>query len=339
MNCFIKIFTSLLIASTFLVSCHRNPLKIDVSAITEEVKIIRFEQELKSLENTPTLEQLYSLRDKYPVFTDLYTDFIIRIGIIEDEDFEQHMHAFLNDTMIISLFKLVDERFNQFEPVKSELVKAFKHYRYYFPTLDLPEIYTCVSGFNESVFIAEDFIGISLDKYLGTNIAYYSLLGLPRYKQRKMIPEMIPTDILYAWAMSEFDIGENASTLLDHIIHEGKLLYFLEAMMPSAHDTILTGFTARQVEWCKNNERQMWTYLIEHELLFSNKQMDIVRYINDGPQTNGFPSESPARTGAWIGWQIIKRYMKRNKEVTLAQLMENRDFSNILNASVYMPID
>jgi hypothetical protein len=39
----------------------------------------------------------------------------------------------------------------------------------------------------------------------------------------------------------------------------------------------------------------MWNYLVENKILYSNKRMDILRYINDGPYTSGFPIESPAR--------------------------------------------
>lgn len=327
----------LVLISAILLSCSRNPLKIDISGIQEEVRIIRFEQELIKWGTHPGWEELTALRDEHPDFTDLFTDLIIRIGMLDNEEAVNGIHAFLTDTMIQSVYRLTEEQFEDFRKIEDDLVKAFKHYRYYYPERPLPDIYTCISGFNESAFVAEGFIGISLDKYLGSQTAYYTMLGIPRYKQRKMVPEMITADVVYVWAMGEFNPGNKTVTVLDHIIHEGKLLYFMEAMMPEAPDSIITGFTAAQVEWCRNNEPQMWTFLIEKELLYSTKQMDIVRYINDGPQTSGFPQESPGRTGAWIGWQIIRKYMKRNPEVTLNQLMENTNYQEILNSSAYLP--
>ncbi|MFZ5429988.1 MAG: DUF2268 domain-containing putative Zn-dependent protease [Bacteroidota bacterium] len=327
----------LVLISAILLSCSRNPLKIDISGIQEEVRIIRFEQELIKWGTHPGWEELTALRDEHPDFTDLFTDLIIRIGMLDNEEAVNGIHAFLTDTMIQSVYRLTEEQFEDFRKIEDDLVKAFKHYLYYYPERPLPDIYTCISGFNESAFVAEGFIGISLDKYLGSQTAYYTMLGIPRYKQRKMVPEMITADVVYVWAMGEFNPGNKTVTVLDHIIHEGKLLYFMEAMMPEAPDSIITGFTAAQVEWCRNNEPQMWTFLIEKELLYSTKQMDIVRYINDGPQTSGFPQESPGRTGAWIGWQIIRKYMKRNPEVTLNQLMENTNYQEILNSSAYLP--
>jgi len=336
MKLFLRI-SHILMLALLMLSCNRNPLKINVSDITDQVKIVRFDQELKSLGKNPYLDQLKNFREKHAAFTDLFTGHIIRIGNIDEEEFTSAIHAFLNDTMIASLYGVVEERFTDFSKIEKELTQAFKHYRYYFPTKPLPAIYTCISGFNESAFVTEGIIGVSLDKYLGPQTAYYQMLGFPRYKQRKMIPCMIPSDVMYVWAMGEFEMGENATTLLDHMVHEGKMLYFMQAMIPSAHDSLLIGYTSKQVEWCKKNETQMWTYLIEKEMLYSTKQMDIVRYVNDGPQTSGFPAESPGRTGAWLGWQIIRKYMKRNPGITLAGLMANNNYQEILNASAYLP--
>ena len=320
-----------------MIGCNNDPLKINISSIREEVSIIRFEKNLFNLGLNPSTTEINAFYEKYPAFTDLFTWQIIRIGDIRDSSGMTSINTFINDTVVQQLIKMVDQRFSGFEEDGRKLVKAFKHYRYYFPDRALPTIYTCISDFNESVFTAEGIVGISLDKYLGESCRYYPLLEIPRYKQRKMIPEMIPADVMYCWGMSEFEISRDATTLLDHMIHEGKLWYFTEAMLPGTADTLLTGFTARELKWCKGNEKEMWNYLVENKLLFSTKQMDIVRYINDGPKTNGFPPGSPARTGAWIGRQIIRSYMKKNPGTGLAQLMQNTQYQDILNKSGYMP--
>jgi hypothetical protein len=201
----------------------------------------------------------------------------------------------------------------------------------------LPEIYTCISGFNESVFISGNLIGISLDKYLGSECEFYPLLGIPAYKQRKMIPGMIVSDVIREWGRSRFPLGKDATTLCDYMVYEGRLFYFMQAMLPEIPDSLITGFSEQQLKWCHNNQSEMWNYLVENKLLFSTRQMDIVRYINDGPTTNGFPKESPGRTGAWLGWQIVRKYMKKNPEVTLPDLMANDNYQGILNASAYAP--
>jgi hypothetical protein len=321
----------------FLSGCSTNRLKINVSDIRDEVKIVRYEEELFALGTNPGIEQIRALQDRYPDFTDLFSCRIIRIGNMTGPNGIKLIADFLNDTTIRNAKNISDGVFRDFGRIRKELINAFRHYRYYFPGKPLPVIYTCISGFNEQVFITDSLIGISLDKYLGPECRYYSMLDIPRYRQRRMFPEMIPADVMRLWGSGEFVMDRNATTLLDHMIYEGKLLYFLEAMMPACADTLLTGFTRKQSLWCSRNEAQMWNYLVENKLLFSTKQMDIVRYINDGPFTNGFPDESPARTGAWIGWQIVRSYMERNPETGLPELMAAQDSRHILNASVYTP--
>ncbi len=327
----------LLLLAPFMLSCGDNSLKINVSHVKEEVEFVHFDEALFALGTVPGLHELSGLRSRYPEFADVYSYQVLRTGSMADTSGWLMMLEFLSDTTTLRLKELVETKFSGNSSLRKELVGLFKHYSHYFPGKPLPVVYFCISGFNESVFTSEGIVGISLDKYLGSDCDYYTWLDLPRYKLRKMIPGMIPPDVAYTWGMTEFPIRSDATSLLDHMIHQGKLLYFTEAMLPRTADSLRTGFTSRQLRWCAQNEAQMWNYLVENKMLFSTQQMDIVRYINDGPSTNGFPPESPARTGAWLGRQIIRAYMKRNPDVTLAQLMAITDYQEILNASAYAP--
>jgi hypothetical protein len=39
-----------------------------------------------------------------------------------------------------------------------------------------------------------------------------------------------------------------------NIISQGKLMYFVDAMLPDMHDSLKIGYTAAQLKWCQNNE-------------------------------------------------------------------------------------
>ena len=320
-----------------VVSCGERRERINLSAIREEVSFVRYDEELFALGATPSTEGLLGLREKYPEFTDLYTWQVLQTGGVTDSSGRASLSEFLSDPVTGKLKELTEKEFDDLQPLKKELVNGFKRYRHYFPEKPLPTIYFCISGFNESIFTTEKMMGISLDKYLGSGCTYYSLLDLPKYKLRKMIPPMIVSEAVYTWGLTEFEPGPEATTLADHIVHQGKLMVFVEKLLPSAADSLRMGFTEKQLLWCRMNEALMWNYLVEHKLLFSSRQMDIVRYINDGPTTNGFPPESPARTGVWLGRQIVREYLKRNPEVTLQELMANRNYRQILNGSSYSP--
>lgn len=333
-----SLYSFLVVILIIFASCNRNPLKVDISGIETEIEIVRFDQELFNLPMRDTLAELTTLRNEYPGFFDLFTWKVIGVGGIEEEHFPKIMGEFLTDTMILNVKTLVEDEFSDFEKTEEELIEAFKYFQYHFPEKELPAIFTTISGFNQSVFTAEGLIGVSLDKYLGRDCSYYKQLStVPLYKIKNMHPQKLISDVAYAWGMTEFDERGAATTLLDHIVHQGKLMYLVDAMLPEMHDSLKIGYTAEQLFWCKNNEPQMWNFLVEKRMLYTNKRMDILRFINDAPYTTGFPTESPGRSGVWIGWQIVRQYMKKRKEVTVSELMRNTDYQQILNDSGYYP--
>ena len=59
-------------------------------------------------------------------------------------------------------------------------------------------------------------------------------------------------------------------------------------------DELIFGFTADQMKFCRNNESQMWQYLIEHDLLFNTEQFTIRKLTGEAPFTSYFTNESPA---------------------------------------------
>lgn len=322
--------------AAILVSCTRNPLKINVSNVELELKIKHLDHDLLKLEKGEIEQAIPELKASYKEFFDLFTYRMIGIGGAEQEDFSQMLGAFVSDTLITGLKARVSEKIDT-TVLRQELEQAFKHYRYYFPQKPVPVVYTCISGFHQSVVTSDNILGVSLDKYLGVRSRYYQQLGLPAYKRRNMHPAKMVPDMMYGWGTTEWPKSDNTSNLLSHMIYEGKLMYFVDAMMPRMADTLKIGFSKKQLEFCRKNEAPMWTFLAEKKLLFTTDRMSIKRFMDDGPNTSVFGDESPARTGAWIGWQIVRSYMKEHKELNLADLMNNNDFQSILNQSGYQP--
>lgn len=319
-----------------VVSCKRNPLKINVSDVDVTVSVKHFDKDLLRLKPGEVEGAIPQLRQSYRDFFDIFTYRMIKIGGAEQENFVEQLSLFVSDTLIRGLEARVREEIDTVQ-LREDLVKAFKHYKYYFPQKPVPVIYTCISGFNQSVVTADSLLGVSLDKYLGVDSRYYQELGLPAYKRKNMHPKKMVPDMIYAWGITEWPLDEKATTLLANMIAAGKVMYFVDAMLPEMADTLKLGFTKKQLQFCKENEAQMWTYLAEHKQLFTNERMEIKRFMDDGPYTSAFTDASPARTGMWLGLQIVRSYMKEHKEVKLADLMNNTDYQGILSQSGYQP--
>ncbi len=318
------------------VACSRNPLKINVSKINIDLNIKHLDADLLNLKTVEVPVSIPILKKSYGDFLDIFTYQMIQIGGTDKPSFVQELSSFINDTLIKQAKADVAQNIDTIR-FRKELEIAFRHYKYYFPEKELPRIYTCISGFNQSVVIADNLIGISLEKYLGTKCKFYEKLGLPAYKRRNMHSGKMVPDMIQAWADAEWPKSDKENTLFSYMIQQGKVLYFLDAIFPEMNDTIKVGFTKKQLEFCKKSEAKMWTFLAEHKILFTTDRMSIKRFIDDAPYTGPFTEESPGRTGVWLGWQIVRAYMKTHPDKKLPDLMNNQDFQGILNQSGYQP--
>jgi hypothetical protein len=117
----------------------------------------------------------------------------------------------------------------------------------------------------------------------------------------------------------------------------GKIEYFIEAMMPRVMDSIRFQFTSNQMIWCYSNEKVFWKHLAMKEYLFSKDYRNYKKFIHHGPFASSLERNSPGRAGIFIGYKIIKEFMRRNPDVTLKELMHNRDFTSIFRNSKYNP--
>jgi len=326
---------SILFITLFASSCKNE--KIDLSKINVKVEVNRFDRSIFSIDTNKLQEVIPALSKKYGYFFQLFGEGIISIGKPSDPQFQNYLGKFLANEMVLNAYKNVQAKFPNMDKLNVEFTDAFKRYHYYFPKRYIPSIYTFVSGYNQSTILADSILGIGLDRYLGADYKDYVNLGIPKYSIKHMKPEKISSDCMRAWAIGEFSFNDSIDNLINNVIYEGKLMYFTKKLLPDQPDSLIFGFSPKQMKWCFKNEKQMWTYLIENKLLFTSDSFLINKYINDAPFTSGFTQESPGRAIVWLGYRIVETYAKNNKSVTFPQLMATRDYQKIFSQSKYRP--
>jgi hypothetical protein len=329
--------TVLLLMLTVLASCTSADRRVNLGGLDPGVEILRLDIDLFEIDVDSIPQQLPLIRERYGEFFDIFNNMIIRAGDPYSPAYSQHLKRFLTDFDIYRIYSETHRVFQDLTEIEAELDEAFRHYMHYFPGYTVPRLYTYISGFNQSVVTAEGIMGIGLDNYLGSDHFFYSELQLPNYQRYNMHPAKISSDCMIAWAKTEFEFDAVDDNLLSHVIYHGKLMFFSDAMFPDLHDTLKTGFSLSHLEWCRRNEVRMWTYLVENKLLFSTDARTISRFINNGPFTSEFTRDSPARAAVWLGWQIVKSYMSRHKDLSLEDLMLDNDYQGILNGARYRP--
>ncbi len=108
-------------------------------------------------------------------------------------------------------------------------------------------------------------------------------------------------------------------------------------MLPGFPDHMKIGYSEQEYKWCQENESNIWAFMIENDLLYTADFMAVKKFISEGPFTSGFDEASPGRIGVWLGWQIIKKYMQKNPQVKLQQMLNTTDAQSILQNSAYKP--
>lgn len=332
-----KKFLLLFLLPFFFAACQENKLKVKVEDIPVKVSLSRFEQDLFTVNQTNYNSKSQELQKKYPDFYPLFARNIIRVADRNDTIFKNNLLMFLNDPDIKDVYKQTQTMYYNFSDYHEQLTEAFKHYKYYFPKKVVPRLLTFVSGFNYAIVGADSVLGIGLDMYLGSDCKYYPAIGFPKYKMDKMNRNFIVTDAMKGWAQSEYPYDESKKDFLSHIIYEGKILYFLDAMFPEMEDSLKIGYSKVGMKWSKASEANIWSFIIEKKMLFSTDFSSYHKFISEGPGTNGFPKEAPDRLGVFIGWQIVKKYMENNPDISLEQLMNEQNAQKILTESKYKP--
>lgn len=321
-----------------LVSCGGDKrTKIDVSNIEIDARIKRLDKDIFEIDLGNVAESVTQLENQYGDFFQLYNSLVVKLGKVDAPDYAERLTMFVTDYHMNKAYSRTQEIFPNLDVQEQKIGDAFKRFKYFFPEKNVPALYSFIGGFNQSIVVADNILGIGLDKYLGSDCVFYDRLGTPEYLQKKMTPEMIPIDALKSWLLTEFVYNDSVDNVVNNMVYQGKVQYALKSMFPNEPDSLLVGFDSNQINWCIQNEKHMWDYLIDEKLLFSTDYMLINQLINPAPFTNGFPKQSPGRACVWLGEKIVSAYMNRNKNVSLNDLMLDDNYQKILSESRYEP--
>jgi len=303
-----------------LISCdNKSKVEKAVEAIPLEIKVERFD---KLFFETPP-QDLNKLKKEFPYFFPSGNDDSVWINKIKNPLWRE-------------LYTEVQKKYSNFEPVQKELETLFKHIKYYFPQTKTPKVITVISemDYNNKVIYADSLVIISLELYLGKDHKFYQF---PNYLKQNFQKEQILPDVVSSFSTQKIPpVLDN--NLLEQMIYFGKQLVIKDLLLPDYKDDEKMGYTPEQVKWCQENESYMWRYFIESELLYSNDQKLNNRFINPAPFSKFYleiDNESPGRVGSWIGWQIVRSFMKNN-EVSLEELLK-MNAKEIFEKSKYKP--
>ncbi len=310
-----------LIALVFFISCNKKD-KVE-EAIEEVPVVLEVERFDKIFYETP-VQDLSKIKKEYP--------YLFPAGN-EDSVWTNKM----KNPLLRELHAEVQKQFGDFQSERTELEELFRHIKYYFPQTKLPKVITLISEVDtdSKVIYADSLLLISLDVYLGKDHRFYE--GFPEYQRTSFEKSQLLPDVVSDFALRKIPPPRDR-TLLSQMIYFGKELYLKDVLIPQVSDADKIGYTPEQITWSQENEGYVWRYFIDENLLYDSDPKLPGRFINPAPFSKFYleiDNESPGKIGMWIGWQIVRSYMKNN-DVSLQQLLQ-ADAKEIFDNSKYKP--
>lgn len=301
-------------------SCDKKAsVEKEVKEIPVAIKVERFDKVF--FESKP--EDLQKIKQQYPFF--------FPVGVPDSVWVNKIQHPLWRE-----LYKEVQKKYSNIEPVQSDMVTLFKHIKHYFPKTRTPKLITVIAEMdytNKSIY-ADSLVIVSLELYLGKNHKFYEF---PKYIKQNFEQRQIMPDVVTSFATSKIEINKD-KTLLGQMVYYGKQLYLKDLLLPSYTDAEKIGYTSKQIIWCQENEMYIWRYFLENNLLYSDDSKLSSRFIAPAPFSKFYleiDNDSPGQVGAWMGWQIVRSFVENNT-VALTDLLK-MPAKEIFEKSKYKP--
>lgn len=204
-----------------------------------------------------------------------------------------------------------------------------------FSNFNSPKIITINNGldFQYKLIDIDSLVLLSLDCYLDNDELYKAI---PDYISQKMNKNYLIRDLAEKLISRYVNYPTNRQ-FLDKIIYYGKVYNLMINNLDFGEANALY-YNEKEILWAKDNEKEVWKFFIENEILFNTSNILVERFINFGPYSKfgiSIDYESSPMIGKWIGYKIVKSYLKSNNK-TIEEILNMNEYELYLNSN-YKP--
>lgn len=318
---------------TLLTACWYSVGDLSAQKGEDEISVVRYDRLQNEYIRFNSVSALQKMNTTYGRATQILLEEILTIGSVSDSDINEKVKAFYSDSTLLRLINDVEVQFSDISDIEEELSKGFKRLKKELPLLVVPSVYTQISALNESIVVADSLLGISLDKYMGEDYALYNRFYYD-YQTRSMRPDRIVPDCFIYYMVGGYPLPPlNTRTLLERILRQGQLYYAIQQALDYDSIADVIGYSEEEKKWWTDNKAEVWEYLVRNKMLNSTDPMVIRRLMYPVPSTSFFGENSPAFIGICMGGEIVSAYMKKNKKVTLEELLHMTDVNELVKGA------
>ena len=333
----------LVLSTSLLCACGdehpHTPIEITETASQLQLEFLHLEKDLfqSDFKNSNRVSQ--DLYQKYGTFWCAYVEQDLQLAACQSDSVQTLLYPFVVNTAILEAQQAIANTFSEadFGEYNEQLTEAMRRWQSLYPDRTVPKVVYYQSAWNNNIHPLDGYLGIALDSYLGPDHAVIQKLSteqIPGYKKLDMRKDYLVPDAVKGWVAYQHRELYQPKDLLHELVFYGKLMHITRSLLPEPADSLLLNWSSQEVQWAKDNEWNTWKEVAREDRLFDKKMAEINRWFTQGPFTGakGIPQESSPQLGIWLGWQMVSQYMEQHPEITIAQLLAEKDDLKILAA-------
>lgn len=156
------------------------------------------------------------------------------------------------------------------------------------------------------------------------NVAVWSLIVLFR-----IVLPLFAESVSLPW--------QPGRTLLDMIMHRGKINWIVAHILGYESFEKEMGYSEDEAEWCRKNKTSLWKTMVENGHLYATDPLVVRTYIRKDPFISIMGEKTPASIGVWMGILLIDEYMKKHPDMTIKDLLAKTDYHQMLAETDFKP--
>ncbi len=322
-----------------------KPRVIELPDQQKSYRFERFDQSFFSLDAKDSSD-FQAFKEQHGEFFKVYIEHILNFGSIEDPALPLYIENYSNNLNVRDLWQIVQDDFADLSHIEKTISDGLNRYKSVFEKDTIPKLYASITGFNyynapiapRKIFVTSRALSVNLDLYLGPEQEWYKKVGFPLFFSKTMHEEYLQADVIRGFLYSNFfDQQTMPKELVFRMLYEARIVYLASKLLPQTKAYKIFGFTPQQYKWCVEHEAQIWTTLVNNQLLFEKSAQKIEHYFTEGPFTKDFPKESPAKAVLYVGYKIIEQYMQNQPDVSFQRLMKAQNFKQMFSQAKYNP--
>ena len=151
---------------------------------------------------------LQKMRTTYIVETRALVESLLKIGVLGESGMNERILEYYEDSTLSTAIEDVTNTFANMDKENEQLRICLNRMQRLLPEVELPDVYTQIGDFEQSIVVCGHRVGISLEKYLGTDYPVYKRF-FDEQQRKQMTREYMIPECMSIYLLSQFPFGDD----------------------------------------------------------------------------------------------------------------------------------